>query len=401
MVIPQEQNSSSNLIKMFAFQFPLFFKLLWLALFEAKDTDGRLTPRRMLVLLLFLIIYPLVELLNHLCFLLDNILYPDFKEIEPQNPVFLIGVPRSGTTFLHRLLAKDSEKFTSFRTWEIFLAPSILQKKFYGLLGAIDKYFGGRLHTFILAQEDKQLAEMRKFHETGLFETEEDELLLLHIFASPFLAVIFPFPEQIEFLSRFDENLTEADKKHIMGFYKSCVQKHLFVYGAHKQFLSKNPAFSGKVRSLAETFTNPLVIYCLRSPLETLPSFASWFAWQCDRFFDPLNAYPMVDTLTQVVGYWYRYPLQELESWPEEQKMVVRFREMVKNPQTTVQDIYEHFGLPLSEQYQNVLAESQQQNSSYKSKHKYSLPEIGLEPERVFKEYEDILLQHGFTSPTP
>ena len=54
--------------------------------------------------------------------LLDNIFFPKYRRVEIKNPVFVIGHPRSGTTFLHALLTQ-TEEFAVFRNWEILHPP--------------------------------------------------------------------------------------------------------------------------------------------------------------------------------------------------------------------------------------------------------------------------------------
>jgi hypothetical protein len=45
---------------------------------------------------------------------LDEILYPSYNQ-ERVNPIFIVGEPRSGTTFLHRTMAEDEENFFAIR----------------------------------------------------------------------------------------------------------------------------------------------------------------------------------------------------------------------------------------------------------------------------------------------
>ena len=114
-----------------AFNFKLFFRLAYRTLFHTRGTNARLTPKRIFILLLMAVLYGAVEITNWLGFLLDSILFRDCRNLLIREPVFIVGVPRSGTTFLHRLLARDEEQFTSMKFWEILFAPSIIQKKIY------------------------------------------------------------------------------------------------------------------------------------------------------------------------------------------------------------------------------------------------------------------------------
>ena len=83
--------------------------------------------QRLLVVALALPPFACLQLLHWIGFALDEILFRGYRDIEIRQPTFVLGVPRSGTTFLHRLLAHDPQ-FTTFSTWECFFAPSISER---------------------------------------------------------------------------------------------------------------------------------------------------------------------------------------------------------------------------------------------------------------------------------
>lgn len=69
------------------------------------------TIRRFFIGLAYLIVILIVTLINFISRLLDELLFPNYKDIKIKQPVFIISNPRSGTTFLHRLMCLDEEKF--------------------------------------------------------------------------------------------------------------------------------------------------------------------------------------------------------------------------------------------------------------------------------------------------
>ncbi len=111
------------------FDLKAFLHYNYLAWFKAKGTHYRLTPKRILSLSVFLMIYIPAEIINWICFGLDEIFFPKYRQQEIKTPVFIIGNPRSGTTFTHRLIEKDTETFTAASSWELLFCPSIIQRK--------------------------------------------------------------------------------------------------------------------------------------------------------------------------------------------------------------------------------------------------------------------------------
>ena len=88
--------------------------------------------RRILISLLLVPVFILCFFINRFFLLLDHVFFPSFKRQIIRNPVFIVAAPRSGTTYLFHTLAKDQTTFTAFKLWEIILAPSIIQKYFFG-----------------------------------------------------------------------------------------------------------------------------------------------------------------------------------------------------------------------------------------------------------------------------
>ena len=174
--------------------------------------------KRLAVIVVLFIAYPLCEAIHWLCFLLDEVFFPSGCRTPVEKPVFIVGVPRSGTTFLHRLLARDAARFTTIRLWELILAPSIIQKKAVVLLAGIDRALGGHGEKFLRTVESRIFSRVNTMHRFSMFAAEEDEFLLIHMFATPYLFVVFPFTEDLLPYLHFDEDLSERLRRRIMTF---------------------------------------------------------------------------------------------------------------------------------------------------------------------------------------
>ena len=91
----------------------------------------------------FLVGVPAIAAIHALCFALDPILFPSMRRTQVTAPTFCIGHARSGTTYLHRLMAADPQ-FSYAVMYELFL-PSLLQKRLMRLLFRVDAAIGKRL----------------------------------------------------------------------------------------------------------------------------------------------------------------------------------------------------------------------------------------------------------------
>ena len=94
----------------------LFWRTFYRSFFSSKNTPARLVKKRFIFLTLFYLVWPLGSLMHWFFFWLDDILFPAHKTQPIEKPLFILGNLRSGSTFLHRLLSRDSETFTSLTT---------------------------------------------------------------------------------------------------------------------------------------------------------------------------------------------------------------------------------------------------------------------------------------------
>ena len=377
----------------------LFLIVLYHSLFNAKDTLARLTPKRIAVLLIMIPFYVVLEIVNWTCLLLDEIFFGAYRHQKVADPVFVVGAPRSGTTFLHRVLSKDKEHFSSMTPFEIIFAPSIIQKKFWQIMGYADRtLFEGAIFKKIREIDRKNYEQSKNWvmHKFSWFEVDEDDPILVHIFASTFLIFMFPFKEHIGKFGRFDEALPPHERRQIMLFYKNCVKRHLYTYGPQKRFLSKNPAFSCKIQSLYETFPDAKIVCMVRSPLNTVPSTISQLAYYYDLFCDLEDPYPLRDMIIKMVNYNYYYTLKLLDPLPPEKQAVERYGDLVAEPGTVVRKLYERFGFEVSDEYGAVLDNENEKAKVYRSDHKYSFETIGIDREKVITDFKYIFDRFGF-----
>ncbi len=269
----------------------------------------RFGHRRLRFYAAFAFLAPVHLGMTWLCFALDHLLFPGFRRVEIRSPLFILGNFRTGSTFLYRRLARDSEAFAAFAAREIYLTPSICQRKLWALARRIDALFGAPVRSFIHSFDDRVL-EAVPYHKVGLSEPEEDEGLFLYRWASFFIWFFFPGSSRAFPIVSFDRSIAPARRRRLMRFYRRCVQRHLYVHGPEKHFLSKNPAFTGKLRSLRSHFPDAKMVCLVRKPVELVPSMINWFSVAWSYFGDTTTRYLFPEIVRDIAHFWYRYPLE-------------------------------------------------------------------------------------------
>jgi hypothetical protein len=364
-------------------------------LFETDDPDFCYKPRRVGVLAAFFLGFPLLELLNWAGFGMDEVFFQDYRRQAIEKPVFILGHPRSGTTFLHRLLAKDIERFTTMHTWEIFLAPSVVQRRVVQSLLSLDRLVGCPLQKLV-ARLEARWAQRLVMQQVGIRMPEEDDYLLLHIWSALAGWMYSGVLEGTRPYTHFDTAQPLAEKRRIMTFYRQCVQRHLYAHGGNRHYLAKNPALSPKIDALYDTFPDARVICIVRSPLEAIPSYVSFLQHLYRVLGYPVQGYALRDFVLDTARHWYRYPLQRLEQAPKDRHIVLCYDDLVRDPKQVVADIYARFNFAVTSSYTSILAEETKRAQRFCSRHRYSLKQMGLTHEHVLSEFEDIFERFAF-----
>lgn len=377
------------------YNFRLFWRTFYRSFFASKNTPARLTKKRLTFLILFYIVWPLGSLMHWFFFWLDDVFFPAYKDHPIEKPLFILGNFRSGSTFLHRLLSRDTETFTSLTTWDIYLTPSVTQKKITQFVAALDnQYFGRILHRALFAFDRATLGKI-KIHPISFFQPEEDENIHMHVWDGYFVTFLFPFMDEFPDYIHFDEALSPEHKKRIMTFYKSMLQRHLYATGK-KHFVAKNPAFSAKIETLVEFFPDARILYLARNPLDMLPSTVSWINYARSQFTGPNEGYQYIDEILEMTQYWYRHPLEYIDAHPSPRNLIVNYDDLVQRPEAVIRKFYEQFGYPDKPGLPIIIDQAVKETMTFNSDHNYSYEVMGFTRKGIVERYQDIFERFHF-----
>lgn len=326
----------------------------------------------------FLIGVPMVAAIHAVCFALDPVLFPSLRRTEVRSPTFCVGHARSGTTYLHRLMAEDPQ-FSYVLMYEMFF-PSLLEKRLLRLMFRVDeRILRSRVRRKLDAIEERAFAETNDMHKTGFFVPEEDDFLLTWSLSSGFWIVLFPFMGELDFYHV--DRWSARKRRRVMGFYKECVRRQTALNkgGIH---LSKNPTFCGRVEALIETFPDARFVVPMRNPYETIPSLLKMMQteWRLRGHDDQLIRNSLRVLADQSFDA-YEHPLEVLAKHPATRSCVIDYRDLVSDPGITLRRIYNELELALGSATAEAIDSAQRQD--HESAHRYNLAEFGLDPHEV------------------
>lgn len=336
-------------------------------------------PRRLLTGLLAWILFAVLNLSHWIGFLVDELFFRGYREVDVSRPLFIVGMPRSGTTFLHRVLARDP-RFTAVTTLESVFAPSIAERYLWFSVLRLLRPLDGRLEMRRLR------ARFDAIHRIRLHEPEEDFLLLLPLQACFLLVLLCPNDEHYWKLARFDHSLGRGYIDTVAGFYRRCLQRHLYFHGPGRVLLSKNPSFTPMLETLEQTFPDARFVACVRRPREVVPSQLSALlpAFQIlgDNRAPPGFQERMVETLREYQG--------KLAAFAERRAVVVvEMRSLNDALDAAVERILQETGYAVSSEFRKELAAMSRAAKRHCSRHRYTLEDFGLgavEVEQSFSE---------------
>ncbi len=376
------------------FDFSAFFRYNFKAFFQTRGKNYRLTPKRFLILFFWLLLFIPNEIIYHLFLLLDELLFPGYRKTEVEKPVFIIGNPRSGTTFLHRIMDKDKQHFTSFQVWELIFAPSITQRKLIWALIKLARLLGAPVQK-VLQLVNRRITKRTRTHAVRLDAAEEDDHILIHGWCSSTLWALYPIAEEMLPYFFFDRDLPREKKDRVMNLYKRMLQRHIYAHGGKLTLLSKNPNQSAKIESLLRFFPDARFINLARNPLETVPSMMDFMAAGWQVFCNPLEPYPHKQEFYEVMGFYYRYPMEFFKDKPDA-CYFIRYDNLVQDPEGMVKEVYEYLDLELSEEYATILHMEAEKSRTYQSEHVYSLEAMQLSNEEILDNFGSVFEFYEF-----
>jgi hypothetical protein len=324
---------------------------------------------------------------------LDSIFFRGFKRKVIDRPIFIIGNPRSGTTFLHRFLAEQGD-VVGFRLYEM-LVPSLtgqlLMKPLLPILGALNP---GKHHAAVA-------------HETSFDALETDDAaLFLRFMDGVFLYSYFlcwDDPDPSFVFDQFEPGSTQTQRD--LAFYEQCLERALHRSGKAR-VLGKLFTFPARIEDVLRRFPDAKLIYMVRDPCETLPSGMSLVtgvqeqAFHISRLPEPTRArflsrlYTGLSLLlTRFVSHYRAGDI------PAENLLIVRYTDLMDDFAGTMARILEFAELEAGESFRARIRETAERQRVRISKHEYSLAQYGLDAQRIVDDLLEVYLT--FDLPLP
>ncbi|HSK84914.1 MAG TPA: sulfotransferase [Rubrobacter sp.] len=298
-----------------------------------------------------------------------------------KSPIIVLGLPRSGTTFLHRLLALDPAH-RAVPWWEL-ARP----------LPGSDEQQDRRRQVFQkkLRRLQKLTPDLDRKHYTRVDTPEECIWLLASTFFSPLFWALAPVYGYLDWYKNQDR---------LQAYYEyRLLLQVLQAADPTRRLVLKSSTHTGAIETLLQTIPGSLLIQTHRNPVETSASLASLFYSLHSRMTDSLDVRRMTEAILSFHEHQIARNLEARDAHPGA-LFDVYYDRLVADPIGTVRDIYDHYGLAWSEEFAERLNYYLQHNPRGKhGTHLYAPEDFGQTGDAIAERFAPYIDRFELTSP--
>ena len=303
--------------------------------------------------------------------------HPEILERSLPDPVAIVGLARSGTTRLHRLMASDSN-FLHLKSWE-----SVYPVPYPECFTAREE---GKVDPRITAVEKGLKAvlymspQIAAVHPLDTFEVEEEIGLIQHGFSTQLFEVQAKIPTFAEWLMTHNQAAAYAHMVlllKIISWFRNDPED--------KPWLLKSPQHMQDLDALLQVFPNAKLICPHRDPVKVVGS-------SCSMVWNSIVRDTASVTPEWVGQEWLRKTERMLQkslqvrasSVTADNQYDVLYADITADWELALQGVYDFLGQPFRPDTRIAMQAWQYSNRQHQhGAHKYSLTDFGLDPEEV------------------
>jgi hypothetical protein len=311
--------------------------------------------------------------------------YPDILEQPIDDPLVIVGLPRTGTTLLQRTLAVDPQ-FSKAQWWETrYPAPlpgETLEQPVKRIARARDEVAG--MIEF--------LPQLLAIHPLDAEQPDEEFMLMEHSFLCAMDSYV-NVPSYTAWLDAQDQTQVYQYLKRTLQFLQWQQARRGIEPG--RRWLLKSPQHLHTLELLFEVFPKAQVILTHREPAKTIPSLASFIHTLWLLYSDKADAEAVGEQWNRRMARALRHAMAVRERMPKERFLDVHFEDTVAEPQAVVDRIYQFAGLELTPQTRSAMGQWLQANGREKrAVHHYSPGQFGLSEAILQRDYAEYRARH-------
>ncbi|CAB4723306.1 unannotated protein [freshwater metagenome] len=301
--------------------------------------------------------------------------HPEHAEVPIERPIFLMGLPRTGTTALHRLLHADpvSQGLEMWLTQYPQPRPPRETWEQDPIFNAMQQAFSAH-HV--------ESPDFMGIHYMDATTVEECWRLLRQTGKSNSYESLANLPRYTEWLQAQD--WTDAYARH---------KANLQLVGLNdpeKRWVLKNPSHMTALDALMTVYPDALIVYTHRDPVVCIASSCSLSAETTIGHSDTYVGGVIGHTQLDLWSRSYHAFHEARPAYDQSQFIDIAFGDFLGDPVGTVRRIYDQFDLGWSAEYQSAIEaiDRESKQGQAKPSHRYDLKDYGLTEATVRAAFE-------------
>jgi hypothetical protein len=299
---------------------------------------------------------------------------PEIVHTQLPTPVFVLGLFRSGTTILHRLLGEDPDNRT-LPHWESF-DPTPWPE------GPVRAQ---RTLSRFLKMADLVSPNIKAIHPMDAHQTDECRGMFTNVFRTPQLNVQYRATGYLDWLLGQDARVAYRHHKRQLQLVF-----HQRPYG--KRMVLKDPTHTFFVEPILDIYPNARFIFIHREPVSTLSSICSLHAYARAVFSSDVEAHAVgAELLSSYLTQRLEDAVASVDRLPSGRVAHVRAPDLGRDPVGTIANAYTALGMELGHDARRNIREYMIQKKLRPSaRHVHGAEGFGLDADAIrgrFKAY--------------
>jgi hypothetical protein len=311
--------------------------------------------------------------------------YPEIEAQPLNDPLVIVGLPRTGTTLLQRALAVDP-RFHSAAWWETRYPAPLPDEN---LAKPSERIARACAEVETMKQF---LPQLTAIHPLDAMAADEEFMLMEHAFLCAMDAYV-NVPSYTAWLDAQDQTPVYRYLKKMLQFLQW--QKRQRGEPAGQRWLLKTPQHLHTLELLFEVFPRAQVVLTHRDPARTIPSLASFTHTLWQLYSNSPDPRAVGEQWNSRMARAIRHSMQVRAMLPAERFLDVQFADTVADPLGVVEAVYRFAGMPFTAETRAAVAAWLAQNGRDKRPaHDYSPAQFGLTDAQLQNDYADYRAQH-------
>jgi hypothetical protein len=303
--------------------------------------------------------------------------HPEILDVQVDTPIVIVSLPRTGTTLLHNLLARDPDtRYTA--TWECNLLSPPPESATWESDPRVEQFARA-----IEAAHGSGAPGFDQLHPMGSTLPEECVVLLGFDFKSQVFNFQFDIPSYEMWFEEQDlQSLYETHHRLLQYLQWRCPRK---------RWVLKTPGHLWGLKEFFRVYPDAQVVQTHRDPLRVLASFNSLLNLGLGMTREDLDASAMgahwdaswAKALRKAIAF------RDSDAVSDSSFFDVQYGDLVEDPIERVREIYQYFGVEYSaaaeQRMTGYLAENRKKRHGV---HRYTLEQFGLDPQETKERYQ-------------